>query len=315
MSMNKKRAFVLLFLSALLITGLFGSPSQGVSAESPTERYVSIGWILPPPETVCKGDSVPVMFIYMVMNYTQAPGGGVTAVPGDDPANTILHASTMSTTAGGSGTVSPYKWMPSFLQSSGRISATYTAKKTGGDQITIFGTGVLPEGATTEYFQVVNCAYDFSIGGSVYVDDPHTKIDTEFHGKGIVSIDENGLVMGEGTYQYNIGIEYIPPDSIICDRVLKSTNDSTFQVTGTASVDYVYYDFKFYPVEIKPAVAHCVDREGKTIERELFPGGPIDISSEIQVSGGFGTSKSQVHVTLPFGTGTLDYWFVKRKAK
>jgi len=310
--MVKKRAFVLLFLSALLITGLFGPPARGVSAESPTERYISIGWILPPPETVCKGDKVPVIFIYMVMNYTQAPGGGVTAVPSDDPLETNLFASTMD---GGAGTVSPTKWSFRGLQSSGRMSATYTATKTGGDQITITGMGVLPEGATTAYFQVVNCAYDFSIGGSVYVDDPHTKIDTEFHGKAVIEIDENGLVMGEGTYQYNIGIEYIPPDSITCERVLKSTNDSTLQVTGTASVDYVYYDFKFYPVEIKPAIAHCIDREGKTIERELFPGGPVDISSEIHVSGGFGTSKSQVHVTLPFGTGTLDYWFVKRKAK
>ncbi len=311
--MNKKRAFLLLFLSALLITGLFGPPSQGVSADSPVDRYVSIGWILPPPETVCKGDPVQVMFIYMVMNYTQAPGGGVTAVPGDDPANTILSASTM--VGGAEGTVSPYKWMPSFLQSSGRISATYTATKTGGDQITISGTGVLPEGATTAYFEVVNCAYDFSIGGSVYVDDPHTKIDTEFHGKAVIEIDENGLVMGGGTYQYNVNIEYIPPDTITCERFVRSTNESTFQVTGTATTKMMTYKIHFYPIDIKPATAYCVDREGKRIERELFPGGSVDVEKEMNIEGGFSLARPQVHVTLPFGTGTLEYWFVKRKAK
>jgi hypothetical protein len=70
-----------------------------------------------------------------------------------------------------------------FLQSSGRIFAEYKATKPVTDTITISGTGVWPEGATTDSFDVVNCAYEVSIGASYYVEDSRGKIDTELHGK------------------------------------------------------------------------------------------------------------------------------------
>jgi len=300
-------------LALFLTAGLFGPPALGVSADSTSYNMVQIGWLKPPPETVCKGDTVQVMFIWMVMHYTQEPGGAITAVPSDDPLTTILFANTMST---GVGTVSPRKWEFRTFSSVGRYSATYKATKTGGDEITISGTGVDPAGATTEYFEVVNCNYDLTIAASAFVDDPTTKIDTELYGKATIQIDNNGVLSGEGPYHYTVSITYIPPKTITCDPIAKSTSDSSFTVSGTASIRNIIFDIKFLPLEIKSVVAKCKDKEGKDIEKDVFPGGPVDVQKELNLpTWGLPANTVQDSDSFPFRNGWGMWWLVKRKPK
>jgi hypothetical protein len=307
--------YALLSLPLMLPAGLFGAPAAWVSAETPIYRYVSIGWVLPPAEKVCVDDPIPIIFVYVVMDYYQARGGGVTAVPSDDPGDTILTAFTTGT-GGLGGTISPNKWSLRYAQSSGRINATYKATKTGTERLTISGTGVLPEGASTDFFQVVNCSYDLAIGASAYEDKGTIKIVTALSGKAIIEVDENGLVMGEGTYKYSIGIDYTPPETIKCDPLTESVNDSTFTVSGTASVTTITMQIKFYPIEIKPIDARCTDREGKEIYKQVFPGGTVDVNSQLELPAfSMPTSQKQYRDTFQFGTSWGRLFILKRTGK
>jgi hypothetical protein len=217
---------------------------------------------------------------------------------------------------GNVGSVFPNKWMPSQLSNSGRITATYTPKKTGGDQITISGTGVDPAGATTAYFQVVNCDYDIEFSAANLVDNPNTKIDTLLHGQAVISIDEKGVLTGEGTYQYTLDITYIPPKTITCDPLSDVTNDSTFTVAGTASTQVVSFKLKFYPVDLKAVEANCKDKQNKDITQQVFPGGQVDVNGQLHLSTfNFPASVSEYQFPLPFGKEVGKIWLVKRKSK
>jgi len=312
--MAKKRTFVLLFVTALLILELFGplGGGQEASAASDPGISVSVGWVKPPPETVCLGDDIPVIYVFVVFNKTTSSTGGVTSVPGN------TYTGELAATTKGIGAVSPYKVYLGLTGGSGRVYATYKATKTGFDVITVDGIFVTvdPAGASTGSFEVVRCDYNISIGASDFVSASGGEFDTEFHGKGTISTGDTGMVMGTGTYQYNITIDWVPPETVTCETLYQVTNNSTFEVSGTASVERMTFQIKFYPVDLKPVTAHCQDQEGKTVDTQLFPGGSVDVDGALHLpTYGIPTSLSEISFSFPYGKGTGMIWLVKRKSK
>jgi hypothetical protein len=179
------------------------------------------------------------------------------------------------------------------------------------------GVQVEPFGASTGSFEVVRCDWDIRVDATDIVESAGTRIETEIYGTGEIRVDATGTVEGTGTYQYNLDITWTPPDTVTCEKLLKSENESTFVIFGTATVDWIRITLKFYPVEVKAAVAKCKDREGKDVNREVMPGDTVDPTPFLSNIGNlnFQTDVPAVMFPFEFGKGKGEVWLYKRKSK
>lgn len=314
--MNKKRTLPIMFLALFLTAGVFSAPAggQGVGAAANNVTWVNITWVTRPPATVCLGDKISLMIVYVVHTGTQTPGG-ITPMPGgsQSPGRGNLMAS-----SGGYGTITPNKWSLRGTSGSGDPVFSYQATKEGYDEIVFSSDQYYVDGGPSGEFEIVKCDWDIKVAANMSVTNPNTDIDTDFHGDGVVGSDKNGLVMGEGTYHYNLSITYIPTDpDMVCEQLVESNNDSTFIVAGTESPGGgVSFTITFYPVEIKAAFVECFDKEGKIINTQVFPSGTVDPTE--QLGGGkytFNKSALPVSFHFNFGKSQGTIWVFKRTAK
>jgi hypothetical protein len=297
-TMNKKRTFVMLLLAALLIAELFGPPAQGVSAKPATE--VTISWNQPPPATVCVGDEIPISFAYN----TYPPG--------------TIAKGTLNGSTTGTGTLTPNNWKTNNYLSMGFRNGTYKAEKEGVDEITITGSGFNVDASTasTGQFEVLKCNYDITIGASDFVDQDQVKIDSQFSAKGVITIDDSGVVYGTGTDKYKISVTWIPPKTLTCEKPVDSNNNSTFVIFGTATKTNIRIEFRFEVISTDPAYAKCKDAEDKDIYVKLTTGDPVNPNQELGIKVlNFTPKANRIRYAFNYGKGWGIIWVIKRKAK
>jgi hypothetical protein len=314
MRMKLKHSVGIFFVAAILLAELFGPLSAGVRAAGSAYTYVQVTWVTKLTEQVCVGDEMDVGFIASVQTYKQTPKGITPMPPGSGKVTGNLNASAVL------GSLSKSTWVLRKFSGIDSYWAKYTAEEPGDEAIEITGAGfdVNAGGATLGPFQVEKCQWRIAIGASKYVDDPHVSMDTSFQGEGKFSVDDAGVVYGEGTYTYNLTITYIPPDpDMQCEKLVRSLNSSTFAVSGTAGKTNIHINIKFKPIDLKSASVHCIDREGKHIDVTLFQGAKnVDINSQLGIQGiNFDPKASGARSTFPYGDGWGIIWVTKRKAK
>jgi hypothetical protein len=313
--MKKKRVVVMVLMAGLLIGGFFGPPARGQVAGavplSMTTEEIEINWITPPPSMMCLGDQVSIAFTYIYETFTWSRGKpGLTPVANRPGASANLFASSNL------GIVNPAKWRLAGAVGSGAIIANFRATQVGDNGEISLDSPDVSLAYSSADFSVVECNGDLNISASDHVDDDNAEIDSEFYAKGVISIDDNGVLTGEGDYQYILTVIYKPPQGMTCDELVQSTSTSSFNVSGTTSPTTASMDITFSPLEIQPVVVNCVDMSGKHITMPLIPGGTVDPNPELDIGTlSFDIGEPQVKFSFPYGKGEGVIYLVKRKGE
>ena len=307
--MKKKRALALVFLAAWGIAGLFGAPMPGqqVRAGSPGNLVqIHILKNSSPPEKMCEGDSAPVGFMYSI----------VESVDGKYVPRTGGVKATLTATAT-SGILDDSSWPTNELLAEGNISTNYTAGDAGHVHITIDSSDYQVVGDNAFTFEVVPCQKDISIAASVIKTSVLGDLDTEFHGKGTISIDDKGVATGGGTYQFTLTSNFNNPipARLTCDKWQTSSGEAEFVIVrGLSTSRGLSFGIEFAQFNADPITAKCYDKSGISISYPVYPGGTVDPNTNVDLKSlDFPTGKTSQD--FAFGDGWGIIWVVDRKAK
>jgi len=304
--MNKKKVLVSFLLATGMLAGLFVSPlpGQAVSAAPPAQNItnIEVHFVTRPPEMMCVDDTAPITFTYTITSdYAQYGSNGK---PGKA---SITATSTM-------GTLSPASWALNATMGSGTITTIYKGKKAGEEALTFIVTSGSMKGQTTFHFDVAKCDKTVIIMGDD--DEPGTTggFSSMIYGKGGIQTDEMGVVMGGGTYQYFLGVQFTAPDkTYTCDKFVQKSIDSTFIAFGKAPGKGIEIGLQFKPFDSTDLVAHCIDKQGNRLNYTVLKGMHIDLNPSLNL-GTLSFSTGSGYISFKFGRGAGEVYLIKRKA-
>ena len=281
---------------------------RSAQAADPT-KVVELAFLVPPPDTMCLNDTVPVSFSWQLF---LNPGKGKPT-----QAATTGSGGGVITASAASGTLAKTSFSLFVMMGSGEYSTTYTAKKEGTGSITLTpGGDVSGDPIMTDPFKIVSCTKTISIAASNYKVESAITMDTEWHGKGGLKVSDKGTVTGGGSYTFTITTTYDPGPSsgLTCKAVKNGDKPSTFNVTGTSFGGGYSLNLEFNPLKIPASNFECVDVAGKKTYVPGYGGGTGDPNS----TGFFNPlifDVGQSQKTFDFGEGGQgSVWLVTGKA-
>ena len=305
--MNKKKVLVSFLLAAGMLSGLLISPlpGQAVSAAPPAQNItnIEVHFVTRPPEMMCIDDTAPITFTYTITSDYAQYGGSGNGKPGK--------ASITATTT--LGTLSKTSWALNATMSTGTITAIYKGKKAGEEALTFTATSGSMKGQTTFHFDVAKCDKTIIIMGDDYESGANGGFSSMIYGKGGIQTDEMGVVMGGGSYQYLLGVQFTAPDkTFTCDKFVQNSTDSTFIAFGKAPDKGIEIGLQFKAFDTADLVAHCVDKEGKRLTYKVLKGTHIDLNPSLNL-GTLSFSTGSGYISFKFGKGAGEVYLIKRK--
>ena len=303
----------MVFLTVVLIAGLFSPPaqSQGVGAQplSAVSESVSVEWVAYPPDTICLGSRVALNFTYTIFSYAPAGKGQFKPVANRPGTMGTLFIKTNL------GMITPSSWRLEGAKGSATVTANYDATQVGKGSIE-FNTPNMSLSFTRADFEVVKCFLNVSIDASDDVENASAEVDSELYGNGAISIDDSGVLTGDGEYEYTLAVTYDPPQGTTCDKVENSISITDFSASGTASLPMASMDIQFSPIKIQPVVVKCADRTGRKINTTLIPGGTIDPNPELDIGTlSFDLRQPETEFNFPFGKGQGTIYLIDREGE